>query len=253
MNKIFTHTNCISREEFKEYINNSLVQEERTALENHLLDCPLCSDAYEGLSANPGILRSLPENWMTTSIVKDHKLTTVKSTSFIDKSWFRIAASILSLTILTIIVIEYKNKPNNQSLYAESFTPLPPVSTSTRSVESGSALRDDPAMVNFGLKDYSKATTLFEEKLKTNKGDLVTQLYLGICYLEIEQLAKAEDMFKRVQINSDDQFNDAAWYLALCYLKMNKPDKTKELLNELIDNQSDYGLKAKELLTRLDQ
>ena len=48
MSKIFDVRPCLSREEITEYLTGSLTETKRFEIENHLLDCPLCSDAVDG-------------------------------------------------------------------------------------------------------------------------------------------------------------------------------------------------------------
>ncbi|MBI4946352.1 MAG: tetratricopeptide repeat protein [Bacteroidetes bacterium] len=52
MNKtknIFAHTDCISEEMLMKYISGTLSPAEKHEVEKHLIDCPMCSDAVEGL------------------------------------------------------------------------------------------------------------------------------------------------------------------------------------------------------------
>jgi anti-sigma factor RsiW len=46
---IFQVSNCLGREELRAYLEDPISAEDRRRVENHLLDCPLCSDALEGL------------------------------------------------------------------------------------------------------------------------------------------------------------------------------------------------------------
>jgi len=48
-NNIFSNTTCISKETMLRYINKQLVKDELYEVEKHMLDCELCSDAYEGM------------------------------------------------------------------------------------------------------------------------------------------------------------------------------------------------------------
>jgi protein TonB len=48
-NKIFISTDCIPEQTLFDYIDNKLSAKENNAVEKHLLDCELCSDALEGL------------------------------------------------------------------------------------------------------------------------------------------------------------------------------------------------------------
>lgn len=47
--ELFTETPCRSLDELLRYRDGTLTMEERHRVEEHLLDCPLCSDALEGL------------------------------------------------------------------------------------------------------------------------------------------------------------------------------------------------------------
>jgi hypothetical protein len=48
-NNIFSNTTCISKETMLRYINKQLDKDELYEVEKHMLDCELCSDAYEGI------------------------------------------------------------------------------------------------------------------------------------------------------------------------------------------------------------
>ncbi len=49
-NHIFSNTTCISKETMLRYINKQLAKDELYEVERHMLDCELCSDAYEGMN-----------------------------------------------------------------------------------------------------------------------------------------------------------------------------------------------------------
>ena len=49
-NKIFQTTACLSEETMKACLNNELTAEDKHIVEQHLADCPMCTDALEGLS-----------------------------------------------------------------------------------------------------------------------------------------------------------------------------------------------------------
>jgi hypothetical protein len=48
-NNIFSNTTCISKETMLRYINKQLDKDELYEVEKHMLDCELCTDAYEGM------------------------------------------------------------------------------------------------------------------------------------------------------------------------------------------------------------
>jgi len=57
-NHIFSNTTCISKETMLRYINKQLSKKELYEVEKHMLDCELCSDAFEGMkmATNSSIL-----------------------------------------------------------------------------------------------------------------------------------------------------------------------------------------------------
>lgn len=51
LNNIFSETDCLSSEIFIAYAEGRLEADEKYLVEKHLLDCQLCSDAFEGISS----------------------------------------------------------------------------------------------------------------------------------------------------------------------------------------------------------
>jgi len=49
-NHIFSDTTCISKETMLKFINKQLSKNELHKVETHMLDCELCTDAYEGMA-----------------------------------------------------------------------------------------------------------------------------------------------------------------------------------------------------------
>ncbi len=45
---IFEDTDCLTLQQLRDYIEEKLPPKERQAVEHHLVDCPLCSEAYDG-------------------------------------------------------------------------------------------------------------------------------------------------------------------------------------------------------------
>lgn len=62
MNNILKTGPCLTVAEIKAYIDQSLTGEQLHKVERHLLDCPLCSDAVEGLSQTKNIDQELHDN-----------------------------------------------------------------------------------------------------------------------------------------------------------------------------------------------
>ena len=255
MDDIFKKRTCLTKAEIERYLTGKLSQDERFDIENHLLDCELCSAAVEGFGPNNDLIYSLPDEW-TDEQARDLDL----NNSFNQKgsfsiNWYRIAAVFTGVVLFASVMYQYFNVTNNKKLFADAYSMLPPSESNTRSVETDSAADTEvsEAMTLYGKHEFPKAIELFEQRLKEFPKDNESYLYSGICYLELKDLTKAEENFKKARINSESFYPEATWYLALCYVRGGKMDQAKTLLQELTDSQNDYSLKAKELLIQLNQ
>jgi tetratricopeptide (TPR) repeat protein len=102
-------------------------------------------------------------------------------------------------------------------------------------------------------KDYDQALVLFEEILQNRKKDMAISLYSGISYMEEEKYQKATTSFNHIISDNDNLFiEQAKWYLSMCYLKTEKTDKAKEVLHQIIDEESYYKEQALKVLKDID-
>jgi len=80
--------------------------------------------------------------------------------------------------------------------------------------------------------------------------DLQVELYLGICWLETQQYAKANAVFQKIS-ETESSFKDyGQWYLALSYLKQGNKTACRKTLQE-VPAESEFAAKAQKLLKRL--
>src|SRR3954469_2483558 len=87
------HQDCISEGRMLEYIAGKLSSQEANRVEQHLLECELCSDALEGLKLlHPDKVRAITAE-LNDKI--DQRLESAKSAKMIPLgSFYRIAAAI---------------------------------------------------------------------------------------------------------------------------------------------------------------
>ncbi|MGB0887195.1 MAG: tetratricopeptide repeat protein [Vicingaceae bacterium] len=111
-NHIFSNTTCISKETMLKHINNQLSKKELHEVEKHLLDCELCSDAFEGIryAENSSMLFAI-DSTIKTAITKKKNDTPI----------FRnllVAASVLVIVFGAYFSITFFNNTldNNNSL-----------------------------------------------------------------------------------------------------------------------------------------
>ncbi|MBK8737211.1 MAG: tetratricopeptide repeat protein [Saprospiraceae bacterium] len=248
---------CLSKEEIKCYLASTLPAKHIKDIENHLLDCALCSDAIDAYKVSPQLLDEMPEVFVPQSSklieIGNHRSD---SSSFGSNFFFRIAAGLVIFCVFGFLVYQYFYASNSKELFAEAFHTLPPTESNTRSIGEVNLKEvnaNSKAMVLYGNKKYEQAANLFEERLKEFPKDNESYLYAGLCYLQLNNNDKAIQYFKLARINSEQFYQPASWYLSLAYLKSGDDDNAKKMLQELVDNSDDYGSKAKELLTKMEQ
>lgn len=101
-------------------------------------------------------------------------------------------------------------------------------------------------------KDFEHALILFEEVLETRENDIAVSLYSGISYMEEAKYQKATKSFNHIISHNDNLFiEQAKWYLAMCYLKTENTLKAKNVLNEIIKEESYYSEQATKVLKDL--
>ena len=108
------------------------------------------------------------------------------------------------------------------------------------------------ALEQYEEQDYEQAIQLFEKVLDKGKSNMALNLYSGIAYLEEEKYQKATSSFNDIISDEDNLFiEQAEWYLSMCYLKTENLDKARLVLNKIIEEESYYKDKAKEVLRDL--
>lgn len=109
------------------------------------------------------------------------------------------------------------------------------------------------AMERYEEQDFESALVLFEKVLEKDNEDMAVSLYTGISYLEEEKYNKATSSFNKIISDNDNLFiEQARWYLSMCYIKTDKIVEAKEILTDLVVNNTAYKAKAKKVLRYLD-
>jgi len=96
----------------------------------------------------------------------------------------------------------------------------------------------------------SAALTLPQAYLKQLPGDIQMRFSLGICYLELDRFADAEQIFSAIAAGQTAYAETANWYLALTALKQKDITKCRSILNS-IPPTSAWFTKAKALFEKL--
>ena len=106
--EIFKTSDCIGKERLTKYVQGKMTDAEKHAIEKHLTDCELCSDAAEGLA----LLTSMKPLDETIRQVSDKYPPSAKQTPSINR-WYYAAASVAILIATGWIISNYSFKQEN--------------------------------------------------------------------------------------------------------------------------------------------
>ncbi|WP_353484293.1 tetratricopeptide repeat protein [Haliscomenobacter sp.] len=150
----------------------------------------------------------------------------------------------IAATVTLLLVARFLLQPN---LY-DQFAQHPPLAM----IEKSNEAQDNLAAMEaaFNQQDYARALPLLEAYQRQKPEDLQVELYLGICWLETQQYAKANAVFQKIS-QTESSFKDyGQWYLALSYLKQGNKTACRKILLE-VPAESEFAAKAQNLLKRL--
>ena len=149
--------------------------------------------------------------------------------------YIAIAAGILLLLIPTVMLLYNSQGVDSSNLYAQYYAPYQDV-VLERGDDSEVQEILAQSMQEYNSENYRTAIPGFTDYLDQNPEDYKVYLYLGICQLEIDQFADAEEIFIRAE--NDPYFKQQAqWYRAMTYLKGDQKQPLVDIL-DLIASQT---------------
>ncbi len=250
MKKIFQATQCLSREEIEHYSKGELSDDLRFKIEHHLIDCPLCSEAIEGLI---GLDEEGEE-------VLDDLYKAIDSRASQDKlpapkriiPWNSIAAAILVLFTVGAAYLYFQNNQSSENYFAyfkEKENLL-----ATRSIEMTDLPNElKEGIVLFNNNNFQGSLSFFEDYLTANPESTLATYYAGKSALNIGAKEKALNLLSTVRMNDDKLYEEATWVLSGVYLERGELENAKRLLRDLMKIESGfYSESAEELLNLLE-
>ena len=102
----------------------------------------------------------------------------------------------------------------------------------------------------FNKKDYATAYTKLKAITTDDATNIQARLAYGISALETDRLEEAKQIFQEIAQGQSAVKDSANWYLALTFLKEKNEKQAAEIL-QLIPENTFWGKKAQELLTRI--
>jgi|GEM_PF-1676730 len=246
MEAMFKETACLSLGELKAYHKGKLNGVALRRVEQHLIDCPLCDGALEGINSS---LNPVQDQIQLRKLGKATRTSNRPLPVFFNK-----AVAVLLIFIIATAFLTYWQQTKGERIFAEFYTtPVYEGSLQRGSAEAAiNAPIKQKAIIAFGQKDYAQAVDLLEAHISDQANDFEAIFYAGISQLEERNIEKAIQYLQKTRLNDGDQYEGATWYLALAYVRQKEYEKAS-LLAEEIKMSSDpiYRMKAVALLEKM--
>jgi tetratricopeptide (TPR) repeat protein len=246
--------NHLSRQDMISYLGNSLSAEQSHEIEKHLLSCPFCTEAIEGLAQTSSLPR-LEQNLRNSDLRMAAAVSVppVSSVRPINR-WLWPAAAGIALFLTAGLLIYNNRNLEPEQLFAAHFKGYKDYTSSTfRSTAAQNQTLLVNAMLPYREENYHLAVATLTDYLKTDPGNIPATFYLGIAKLHERQFESALTCFQNAQDpNLPTYAEPALWHEALCQLRLGNKEKAKALFSKVIENNNGvYTSEAKEILDNL--
>ncbi len=241
MKELFTSIPCLSPSQVKDYIDDRLDKAKRFEVENHLLDCELCTAAIEGFSESYDFkvdqeLEQLENLFDPAQKAKEAQLKPLRNNySFIN----RIAAA-AAIILLPLAAWFYWSAQSNDRLFSQYFESYESDYLAMRSAEETANPLLTKAMEVYREKEFLSSIPLFESYLEQVPENTIAAFHTGLACLEAGQNSKAIQYLQTVRLNDEEYYEDASWYLALAYLEMDRKEEALAVLKDLTKISNGY-------------
>lgn len=165
--------------------------------------------------------------------------------------WYLYAAAITIL--IAIGAFFFNSQPDYQDLYAENFEVYPNVIAPT--VRGNETPKEDKIALAFNYYDnenYNKAAELFKTLYKETNEDYVF-FYHSVSLMATGKTNKAITALEQHNWNEPEDYKTITqWYLGLGYLKLENKEKAKVHLEKVTVSGKPLAKQAKEILQKLE-
>jgi len=251
MKEIFEARSCLSRGEIRQYLRQELNHDQRRSVEQHLIDCPLCADAVEGL------------DWAEQSGQLAEELNSVRLASFPQpqrasrRVWFNRAAAVLLLLMGIYSVLQYRAATVEERLFWSFFEAEQPEYFALRSAYDRNHTANRPelkaALEFYRGERFEYSLPHFERHLEAHPEDEEAYFLFATALLGAEQTERAKHMLQQLrQGQAEIERGRILWYLALAHLRSKEVDLARSLLED-IPASSGNSFNAKSLQNRLQK
>lgn len=193
----------------------------------------------------------LEENLFYDTTLKNKEIEKLKMKNFIDYKYFKRMAAFLLIFILFSISWSGVSI-NPQTLFEKYYLPYPSILSNRGENKTQEQQLINKASYYYENNEWIKSESYFNRLIETNPYNSIYNFYLGIIYLELDQVDKSINNFLIVlQSNNYLIEEQANWYLALSYIKKGKQTNAKYYLKKIVNQNSEISKKADRLLNIL--
>ena len=161
-------------------------------------------------------------------------------------------AAVITGLILAGSLFLYKGRNlSNQEILDRFYTSYE-VTTASRSQQSMINTDYSTAMDYYNIRDYNNAALYFSKVLESDPKFIESTMLYGVSNYEERNYPEAEQSFSKVIDDNDNLYiEDAQWYLALCYLNTDEMAKAENQLIMIKRSESIYKRNAARILRRM--
>ncbi len=244
---------CVSQEELRQYLSGDMNRQGLRRVEDHLLDCPLCSDAVDGFEASGEHATDDVEDF--DSFRRKLPLTSTDNIRQLQPgSGLRRAIAVAAVLVVgAVAYFSFSQAPTGPELYAKYYDNYEndiPVSLRRPGLSDV-----DPnfaqALNSYTEHKYSQANMLFGRAIQAQPDNEAARFFAGLSLLESNQTEKASSYLSTVANGTGVYAKKAAWYLIMCDLKADNKASAKERLDKFIETGEIMVVEAKSLRDKL--
>ena len=163
-------------------------------------------------------------------------------------SYGAIASLAILISFGILLKVQHK-KLTNEQIYQRHYEPYE-VTMIYRSGETQRMI--NLAQSKYDAQDFFGAIEIYEQILGTEPGDMESNLYSGISYMETDQYSKAESRFGTILDHNDNLYiEQAEWYLGFCYLQTGKNLEARAHFKEISRGDGSFNKKARKLMRNI--
>jgi predicted Zn-dependent protease len=240
-------------ETIEAYLNGSLSAAERQQFEEKLKNDPGLAEAFRTYRGIEVVMKNKPAGAKDTEALKQ-SLKQLGKKHFTGKrsvkrdffnTWRAVAAIVIVVVGAALWLLL---KPADKAHLYAKYAVHAPLDINSRS-SANDRLASNAARA-FNAKQYERAAALLDTYNKREPDDIEMQMAKGICYLELDKVEEARQIFNGIAGGLTAFAYSAQWYLALAYLKEKKYDQCRTALSIIPADAGEYE-KAQRLIKEL--